>query len=218
MNRIFLIKTHSELFVKIITNSVIIRKIEFNKHKTSEYVIILLYFSDENVIVILTSREIYIVDDFKANVLINMNIMILEKIDILTSQAKVEIDNYDINVFIEVRIRGYVVVHSMYVKKFIIISPHTQLAISIHHVNLSIRDFFFEPDQLNLTLYAHFVDSSLSAILIRNNSNQYIKIFRNLRFGIIQKADFDNCYHIIFGKRDVVELANRRSHKKHRDE
>ena len=72
--------------------------------------------------------------------------MILKKIDILAFQAKVEIDNYDINVFIEIRIRGRVVVHSIYVKKFIIIPPHTQLAISIHYVNLLIRDFFFEFD------------------------------------------------------------------------
>ena len=130
-----------------------------------------LYFFDENVIIILTSREIYIVDDFKTNVLININIIILEKIDILTSQAKVEIDNYNINVFINVRIRNRTVVYSMYIKKFVIISSHTQLAISIHHINLSNRDFFFEPDQLDLTLYVHFVDSSLHAILIKNESN-----------------------------------------------
>ena len=217
INRIFLIKTHSELSVKTITNFVIVREIEFNKHKTSKYVIIPLYFSDENVTAMLTSRKIHIVDDLKTNVLININIIISEKIDILTSQAKVEINNYNINVFIKIRIRDRVVVHSMYIKKFIIISPHTQLAISIYHVNLSTRDFFFEPDQLNLILYAHFVDSSLLAILTKNDLNQYVKILRNLRLDIIQKADFDNCYHIIFGKGNVVEFVNRRSYKKHRD-
>ena len=84
INRIFLIKTHLELFIKIMINFVIVREIGFNKHKTSKYVIILLYFPDENVIVMLISREIHIVDDLKTNVLININIMILEKIDILT--------------------------------------------------------------------------------------------------------------------------------------
>ena len=171
INRIFLTKTHFELFVKTIINFIIVRKIESNKHKTSKYVIIPLYFFDENVIIILTLREIHIVNDLKTNVLININIIISEKIDILTFQAKAEIDNYNINVFIKMRIRDRVVVHSMYIKKFIIISPHTQLAISIHFVNLSNRDFFFEPDQLDLTLYAHFVDSSLYAILTKNNSN-----------------------------------------------
>ena len=110
--------------------------------------------------------------------------MISKKIDILTSQTKIEIDNYNISVFIEIRIKDYAVIHSMHVKKFIIISSHTQLTISIYHVNFSTRDFFFEPDQLNLTLYAHFIDS-LSAILTKNNSNQYIKIFKNLRLDTI---------------------------------
>ena len=218
MNRIFLIKTHFKLFIKIMTNFVIVRGIESNKHKTSKYVIIPLYFSDENVTAILTSREIHIINNFKTNVLININIIISKKINILTFQAKAEIDNYDINVFIKIRIRDRAVVHSMYIKKFIIISPHIQLAISIHHINLLIRDFFFEFDQLDLTLYAHFVDSSLPAILTKNDSNQYVKISKNLRLDTIQKADFDNCYHIIFRKRDVVEFINRRFYKKHRDE
>ena len=52
------------------------RDIEFNKHEISKYVITSLYFLDENVIIMLTSREIYIVNDFKINVLININIMI----------------------------------------------------------------------------------------------------------------------------------------------
>ena len=199
-------------------NLIIVREIEFNKHETSKYVITFLYFSDKNVIAILTSREIHIIDDLKTNVLININIMISEKIDILTFQTKIEIDNYNISVFIKIRIRDRVVVHLMYVKKFIIISPHTQLAISIYHVNLLIRDFFFEPDQLDLTLYTHFVHSFLPAILTKNDSNQYVKVFKNLRLDTIQKADFDNCYYITFGKGDVVEFVNRRSHKEHRNE
>ena len=79
INRIFLIKIYFKLFVKIIISFVIVRKIEFNKYKISKYVIISLYFFGENVIAILTSREIYIVNDFKTNVLISINIMILKK-------------------------------------------------------------------------------------------------------------------------------------------
>ena len=171
INEIFLIKTYLELFVKIMTNLIIVRKIESNKHEISKYVITLFYFLNENVIVMLISREIYIVNDLKANVLIKINIMISEKIDILIYQAKAEIGNYNINVFINVRIKGRVVIYSIYVKKFIIISPHTQLTISIHYINFSNQDFFFEFDQLDLILYAHFVDFFLFAILTRNDSN-----------------------------------------------
>lgn len=102
MNRIFLIKAHPELFIKIITNFIIIRGIVFNKYEISKYVIIFFYFFDENVTIMLTSREIHIVDNLKTNVLIDMNIIISKKIDILIFQSKTEIDNCDINVFIKI--------------------------------------------------------------------------------------------------------------------
>ena len=125
INRIFLIKTHSKLFIKTIISFIIVREIESNKHKTSKYIIIPLYFSDENVIIMLTSREIYIINDFKTNVLIDINIMILAKINILTFQIKTEIGNCNINVFIKIRIKIRVVVHLIYIKKFIIIFSYT---------------------------------------------------------------------------------------------
>ena len=115
----------------------------------------------------------------------------------------------------EVRTKGRAVVHPVHAKKSITIPPHSQLAIPVHHASLSDRDFFFEPDQLDLTLYAHFVDSSHSAVLAKNDSDQHIKVPRNVRLGTVQEAHFDNCYHITSGKEDVVELASRLPQKEH---
>ena len=73
-------------------NFITMRKIEFNRYQISKYVITSLFFSRNNdVIIITSSREIHIVDDFKINVLIKMNIMILEKIDILVFQVRIKI-------------------------------------------------------------------------------------------------------------------------------
>ena len=191
------------------------RDLEFNKHKISKYIISPLYFFDENITAILTSRKIHIIDNFKTNILININIIISKQINILASQLKAKIDNYNIIVFIKVYIKNRVIIHSIYVKKSIIISSHIQLTISMHYANLSNRDFFFEFNQLNFTLYAHFIDFSLYVILIKNDSNQHIKIFKNLRFNIVQKIDFDNYYHITFEKKNIIEFINRRSQKKH---
>ena len=106
-------------------NFIIIRNLEFNKHKTSKYIISFLYLLDKDVIVILTSQKIHIVDNFKTNILININIIILKQIDILTSQLKVKINNYDIIIFIKVRIKNRIIVHSIYVKKSIIIFSYS---------------------------------------------------------------------------------------------
>ena len=57
--------------------------------------------------------------------LININIIILEKINIIISQSKAIIDSYNISIFIEVRIKDRSISHSVYAKKSIIISSHS---------------------------------------------------------------------------------------------
>ena len=76
--------------------------------------------------------------------LININIIILEKIDIIASQSKVIINNYNISIFIEVRIKDRSISHPVYAKKIIIISSHFQAQLAIYHVSLSNRDYFFK--------------------------------------------------------------------------
>ena len=100
------------------------RDLEFNKHKISKYMISSLYLPDENIIIKLTSRKIHIIDDLKTNILININIMMSKQIDILTSQSKTKIDNCNVIIFIEMRIKGRVVIHSIHIKKSIIIPSH----------------------------------------------------------------------------------------------
>ena len=73
-------------------------------------------------------KEIHIVDNLKTNFLIDMNIIISEKIDIFIFQLKVFIDNYDLFILIEIRIKNdHIVMHSIYMKKFIIISSYSQI-------------------------------------------------------------------------------------------
>ena len=66
-------------------NFIMICGLEFNKYETSKYVISSLYLSNKDVIVMLTFREIHIVNNLKINILINMNIIMLKQINILTS-------------------------------------------------------------------------------------------------------------------------------------
>ena len=56
--------------------------------------------------------------------LIDINIIILKKIDIIASQSKVIINSYNISIFIEVRIKDRSISHLVYAKKLIIISSH----------------------------------------------------------------------------------------------
>lgn len=85
----------------------------------------------------------------------------------------------------------------------------------MHHASLPDRDFFFKPDQGELSLYAHLVDSSFTAVIAKNDSDHAVKIPRNLRLSTVQEANFDNYYHITSGQSDVAELATRRPKKEH---
>lgn len=176
------------------------RGLGFSVHQTSEYVVTPLCFPGENFTAVTAPREIHIVDNLKAKIVIEMDVMAPEQIDILTSQCRAFIGSCGISMPIETRSRsGREAVHSMHAKNTLMIPPYSQVQISVHHASLSDRDFIFEPDELNLILYAHLVDSSMHFILAKNNSNRAVETSRIFRLGTIQKADFDNCYHITSG-------------------
>ena len=59
--------------------------------------------------------------------LIDIDIIMPEKIDIITSQSRVIINNYNISISIKVRIKGRSISHPVYTKKSIIISLYSQV-------------------------------------------------------------------------------------------
>ena len=218
MDRAFLTRTHPGLEIRTMASPITVRGLGSNTHQTSEYVVTPLCFPGKEVTAITASREIHIVDDLKANILVGMDIMVPEQIDILASQSKASIGSCGTTVSIEMRARsGRAVSHPVHVKKSLVVPPHSQVQIPIHHHNGSLpdRNFFFEPDELNLTLYAHLVDLSTIAILAKNDLDRAVQILRNFRLGTIQEADFDNCYHIISGQEDTVDLASCRPPKEY---
>ena len=144
--------------------------------------------------------------------LIEINIIMSEKINIIISTSTASVESCQIKILqkIYIKSRERVVIQSIYIKQFVIILSHFEIYISVHHAALPDRNFFFEPDQSQLLLYTHLVNVFMTAVIVKNDFNQIIKILRNLRLKIVQKADFDNCYYIISEKVDVVELTTRR--------
>ena len=75
----------------------------------------------------------------------------------------------------------------------------------MYYTALPDRNFLFEPTETPLSLYAYLVDSSISAVLAKNDSDVPIKIPRNLKLGTICDTDFDNYFQVT--TEDAVELA-----------
>ncbi len=196
-----------------------VRGLGSNKHRTSEYAVFPLFLpgrkNGKSVIAMTAPREVHLVDNLKAKMLIGMDFMVPEKIDILASKSAAWIGSCGVEIPLEMRTRGRPVLHPIHAKKSTIIPPHSQASVPVHHASLPDRDFFFEPDQGPLSLYAHLADASMNFVIAKNSSDQAVKIPRNLRLGTLQEADFDNCFHVTEGRSDVAELATRRPKKEH---
>ena len=159
------------------------RRIKNNIHEINKYIIYKIYLSDEKnknerVITIKTiSREIYLVNKLAADILLRNDILILKEIDLLFSKQIAYIDNYNINIFIEVQFKESLIRRVINSKETTIISSYSNVTITIHYLNLSNRDFLFKPQKNSiLSLYIKLINKNTKAILIKNNSNKLINI------------------------------------------
>ena len=66
-------------------------------------------------------------------------------------------------------------------------SSKSEKILAIKSINLSLnRDFIFELiKQVNLTMFTYLIDYKISAILVRNNFNSSIQIFKKLKLRYI---------------------------------
>ena len=84
------------------------REIKNNIYEINKYIIYKIYLSNEknknkHIITIKTTlREIYLVNKLVVDILLKNNILILEEINLLFSKEIAYINNYNINIFIEI--------------------------------------------------------------------------------------------------------------------
>ena len=207
----------------LMSSPITVRGLGSNRHQTSEYVTIPLYFpgkhqkDGKDAIAMTAPREIHLVEDLKAKLLIGMDIMVPEAIDIIASKSIASVGSCQIDIPIEVKSAGRTIRQPVHAKRSVTVPPRSETQIAVHHASLPDRDFMFEPDNSPLSLYAHLVDASMSAILAKNESDVPIKIPRNQRLGTIYDTDFDNCFQVSpEAEQDVRELATRRPAAEHK--
>ena len=88
---------------------------------------------------------------------------------------------------------------SIYIKKTTIISFKSKITINIHHISISFfknRDFSFESNEFNVTIYVHLLDTSTEIVLVKNNSEQIVKMSRNFCLSRIIKINYSNIYQV----------------------
>ena len=159
------------------------REIKNDIYEINEYIIYKIYLSNEKnknkriVIIKTISRKIYLIDKLVVNILLRNDILILKEINLLFLKKIAYINNYNINIFIEVHLKKSLIRRVINSKKVLIVSLYLNVTIIIYYLNLFNRDFLFKSQKNSiLSLYIKLINKNIKAILIKNNSNKLIKI------------------------------------------
>ena len=125
-------------------------EIKNNIYEINKYIIYKIYLfnkknKNERIIIIkIISREIYLINKLVINILLRNDILILKEINFLFLKEIAYIDNYKINILIEVHLKESLIRRVINLKKIFIISLYLNVIITIYYLNLFNRNFLFK--------------------------------------------------------------------------
>ena len=207
VDRQFLKSQASNVHLRIMITSLIIRDLSTRQHKIDEYVMIFIFMIEINVVdenVRATfRREIHVVDDLKTNILIDNDIMSSKDISIDSDKYTAHIESCKITILVEIKNSRTTVSKLVHSRKTTIISSRTKLSIEIHHLVVFDKEYLFELEDISyLTTYAQLVNVFTKVVVLRNESNKSIQVSRNHRLSRLNEFDYFNAYHF-----DIIDDA-----------
>ena len=142
----------------------------------------------------------HLINYWKINILIDNDVIDSKNIVINFINKKTFIRNCDVKMLVEVRTREiYAQQRSIYAKKIITFSSRNQLTIFVHYLvdELSFdRDFLFELNDIEFSLYVHLIDAFTKTILLVNDTNEVIRISRNFRLNKLIKLNYSQVFYL----------------------
>lgn len=205
IDRDFLVSQSHETIKRIIV-SLKVRKINNREHDTSKYCELDFYIvetlSDKVSIIAYFKREIYVIDDLRTKVLIDIDILRSKTIVLDVTRKQIIIDSCDVNASLFVTSRKKCVERKLRSRKQVIILAHTIMTISIKYRDKVIsnnRNYSFL-SRFDITLesseefFAHIVNANVETIQVRNVFNKIFIVSKNLLIEELQNYDEDECY------------------------
>ena len=126
------------------------RRIKNDIYEINKYIIYKIYLSNnknknERIVIIKTiSKEIYLINKLVVDILLKNNILILKEINLLFLKKIAYINNYNINILIEIYLKESLIRRVINSQKILIISLYLNVTITIYYLNLFNRDFLFK--------------------------------------------------------------------------
>lgn len=159
-----------------------VKGIGFSKHKSEEFATLFSYFhgiDGTGKLVYASMRcEIHLVEGLQANLLFGYDIISQENFIIDIKKKSTLIGSCRVTILISDRQREQLLMRKLLMSEVSVVLPQSKAMIPLVLVSVPYnRDFLFYPTaQPNLTLFILIIDPYTSKILIRNASDQPLRI------------------------------------------
>ena len=211
--------SHDE--IRTTTQFIRIRNIDFRQHDNSKYVKLKFYIRDKTAIdkfaTIHFRRKMHVVNDLKIRILIDMNIIESEIIDVLMNNNTLHVENCDVIAFITIKFKNNDkrINRIIRVITIVTISSHSTIAIIVKFRDKSMsinRNYFFHfiSDvrlESNDEFFVHIVDVNVDVVQIRNVTNKFCIISRNVKIDKFHDFEKKNCYVVDSKNRHFAAIA-----------
>ena len=171
IDRAFFKKQTLNIFIRIMTIFFIIRDLDINKHQINKYALIFIYIKNkdekEKTTRACLRRKIYIIDDLKANMFIDNDVMKSKNINVSLNKEIAYIENCKIIVLMKIKSFEISIIKSVHLRKITIIFPHLKISVKLYHLIIfGFRDFLFEFNDIDLLIiYVHLINAFTNEIL-----------------------------------------------------
>ena len=218
INRFFFKEQISDAYICIMITFLIVRDLRIIKYKINKYILIFIYIYEKDNIIderIRTCfiKKVYIINDLKFNIFIDNDINESEDIIIFIENRIAYIKSCDVTVFLKIKIIEIVMTKSIYLRKIIVISFKTRISIKIDYLIVLYKIYLFESKKIfNLIAYAHLINAFIKTILLCNEFDIFVQIFRNYRLKKFIEVNYFNIFLIFFDheKNEIYDLIVKR--------
>ena len=169
----------------------------FSSHAVRDYIELNLFFSADHSKTAVIHCKIHIVDDLKANVLIETDILISEKIDILLSQWKAIVEScqnvqLDLNVTTLLNQTNWLLL----LNNQTMIPVYDSIIVQIKSLQGLLTDcnLLFESECKLADIYTSIIDYTVISIEVQNASDKDMIISHHTPLGWIVKYKADSCF------------------------
>lgn len=217
-DRKYVLNQLSDIQICRTDESVRVRDIDTTWHDISKYVMLNFFVFELINIDVSTKahfrREIHLVNDLTAKILIDVNIIVSKEMIIDVDKQTVAIDNCEVIAKLHVTSRDDSRVdRAIRVLKQLVISSHTHMIISVkirEQILSSNRDYSFNAKKdsrfdVENDFFAHITNAHIVTVQVRNVINQSITISKNAHLDKLQDYDEEEeCFFVVFENRHLT--------------